>query len=81
MTLKALIDAGYSFRVCPSHDWQAVRIIAENGFSEEERLKLNPLEFLYIKHEVIPGLRKMGVDEATLNTLCVDAPRNFFEGV
>ncbi|GAG08943.1 unnamed protein product, partial [marine sediment metagenome] len=37
--------------------------------------------YLYIKEVVFPQLREMGVSEATLNSLCVDGPRNFFEGV
>ena len=80
-TLKTLIDAGYASRLCPSHDWIVVRVIAQNGLSEEERLMLNPLEFLSVKQVVIPELREMGVAEATLRTICVDGPRNFFEGV
>jgi len=80
-TLKALIDAGYANRLCPSHDWIVVRVVAQNGLSEEERLMLNPLEFLSVKQVVIPQLREMGVAEATLRTICVDGPRNFFEGV
>ena len=81
-TMKQLIDAGYIGRLCPSHDRTIARVIAANpDMAEEERLKLNPHGYLYIKEVVFPQLREMGVSEATLNSLCVDGPRNFFEGV
>jgi len=81
-TMKMLIDAGYIGRLCPSHDRTIVRIMADNPeVTEEERLRLNPYGYLYIKKMVFPQLREMGVSEATLNSLCVDGPRNFFEGV
>jgi len=35
---------------------------------------------LDLKRVVFPQLRDMGVAEATLEGLCVDAPRSFFEG-
>ena len=79
-TLKALLDRGHARRVCPSHDWIAARIIAGDGPSEEQRRQLNPLEFLYVSQVVIPQLREMGVEERTLESLCVEAPRRFFEG-
>jgi len=81
-TMKALIDAGYIGRLCPSHDRTVLRIMAANPvITEEERLKLNPYGYLYIKEVVFPQLREMGVSESTLNSLCIDGPRNFFEGV
>ena len=80
-TMKALIDAGYADRLCPSHDWSIIRVGAENPpISEEERQRLNPHGFLYIKKVVFPQLRDMGVSEEILSNLCVDGPRNFFEG-
>jgi len=81
-TMKALIDAGYIGRLCPSHDRTIVRVMATTPeVTEEERPRLNPYGYLYIKEVVFPQLREMGVSEATLNSLCVDGPRNFFEGV
>ncbi|MFC1978202.1 phosphotriesterase [Chloroflexota bacterium] len=73
-TMKALIDAGYANRLLPSHDWPLVYVT-----EEVERERRNP--FLYVKKVVFAQLREMGVPEATLNSLCVDNPRNFFEGV
>ncbi len=84
-TMKALIDAGYTDRLCPSHDWGILLVEMAlpklHGMTIEERLRRNPHGYLYIKKVVFPQLRDMGVSEATLNRLCVDGPRNFFEGV
>ncbi|MFC1993198.1 phosphotriesterase [Chloroflexota bacterium] len=81
-TLKALIDAGYGGRLCPSHDWITLRVlVADPYISEEERARLNPHGYLYVKNVVISQLREMGVSESILNSLCIDGPRNFFEGV
>lgn len=80
-TMKALIDAGYEDRLCPSHDRIILRVLAANPMiTEEERSMLNPHGYLYIKKVVFPQLREMGVTEDILNNLCVGAPRNFFEG-
>ncbi|MBI2329501.1 MAG: phosphotriesterase-related protein [Chloroflexi bacterium] len=80
-TMKALIDAGYAHRLLPSHDWSSVWVVAETPLiSPEEREARNPHGYLYIKKVVFAQLREMGVPEATLNSLCVDNPRNFFEG-
>ena len=81
-TMKALIDAGYADRLLPSHDCLLARVLAENPVvSEEERLRLNPHGYLFLKKVVFPWLREMGVSESTLERLCVEGPRNFFEGV
>lgn len=81
-TMKALIDAGYEERLLPSHDWSYAWIIAEASPmpQQAEREKRNPHGYLYMKKEVFSQLREMGVAEATLNKLCVDNPRRFFEG-
>jgi phosphotriesterase-related protein len=81
-TMKALIDAGYIEHLCPSHDSPILHIMADNPeITEEEMLRLNPHGYLYIKKVVFPQLRNMGVSEVSPNSLCVDGPRNFFEGV
>ena len=80
-TMKALIDKGYADRLCPSHDGSILRVeVANPMMSKEERLKRNPYGLLYIKKAVIPQLREMGVSEDILDGLCVNGPRNFFEG-
>ena len=81
-TMKALLDAGYAGRLCLSHDRTIAPVIAaDQEATAAARLKLNPYGYLYIKEVVFPQLREMGVDEAIVNSLCVDGPRNFFEGV
>ena len=80
-TMKALIDAGYIDHLCPSHDRAILRIMAATPeVAEEERLRLNPHGYLYIKNVVFHQLLEMGVAEIALKGLCVDGPRNFFEG-
>ena len=81
-TLKALIDAGYKDRLCISHDWSLARYVDKNSIigTRQKRKKLNPHDFLYIKNVVFPQLREMGVSDKIINSLLVDAPRNFFEG-
>jgi len=80
-TMKALIDAGYGDRLLPSHDWSSVWVAADAPLiSQEEREARNPYGYLYMKKVVFPQLREMGVPEETMNSLCVDNPRRFFEG-
>jgi len=79
--MKALIDAGWAHRLLPSHDHALVWLQLEGlPMSEEEKKKRNPHGYLYMKKVVFPQLKEMGVPEVTLNRLCVDGPRNFFEG-
>ncbi len=79
-TMKALIDAGYADRLCPSHDHSAISIDADNPMiTKEQRLKMNPHGFLYMKNVVFPWLREMGVSENIIDGLCVIGPRKFFE--
>jgi phosphotriesterase-related protein len=80
-TMKALIDKGFADRLCPSHDGSILRVeVANPMMTGEERLKRNPYGLLYVKKTVIPRLREMGVSEDILKGLCVNGPRNFFEG-
>jgi phosphotriesterase-related protein len=80
--LKALIDAGYADRLLLSHDWMLASVIAETPSLSfmAEILAANPHDFLFVKKVVLPQLRAMGVPEATVNRLCIDGPRQFFEG-
>lgn len=81
-TMMALIDAGWGHRLLPSHDYLLVRYVPELPPEVQEFIeKSNPHGFLYIKKVFFPLLREMGVPDETLNSLCVDNPRNFFEGV
>jgi phosphotriesterase-related protein len=81
--LKALIDAGYADRLLLSHDWILTTIIEETPHLpfRKEILTANPYEFLFIKKVVLPQLRELGIPEAIVNRLCIDGPRQFFEGL
>lgn len=81
-TLKALIDAGYADRLLLSHDCALVQIIGESPAGikfNEERERLNPHGYLYIKKVVFPSLQEMGVSESILSRLCTVGPRIFFD--
>jgi phosphotriesterase-related protein len=81
-TLKWLIDAGWVDRLLPSHDFGlATPLTFYSPDVKESNEKGNPYGYLYIKKVVFPQLKEMGVPKAVLNTLCVNGPRNFFEGV
>lgn len=78
-TMKALIDAGYADRLCPSHDCSLAYVFPE-GSNIEQMEAGNPHRYLYIKKVVFPWLKEMGVSESIISRLCIDGPRNFFEG-
>jgi phosphotriesterase-related protein len=81
-TLKQLIDAGWINRLLPSHDLCLVTPLTFYPPEVKESIeKGNPYGYLYIKEVVLRQLEDMGVSQAVLNTLCVNGPRNFFEGV
>jgi phosphotriesterase-related protein len=81
-TLKWLIDAGWVDRLLPSHDFGlATPLTFYSPDVKESNEKGNPYGYLYIKKVVFPQLKEMGVPKAVLNTLCVNGPRYFFEGV
>lgn len=80
-TLKALIDAGFAERLCPSHDGIVLGVVGGDfEHAEAEREEYNPHGYLYIKKVVLPQLREMGVADSTLEGLFVDNPRRFFDG-
>jgi len=81
-TLKQLIDAGWINRLLPSHDLCLVTPLTFYPPDVKESIeKGNPYGYLYVKKVVLRQLEDMGVSQAVLNTLCVNGPRNFFEGV
>lgn len=79
-TLKALIDAGYTDRLLPSHDHLLVSIMS-GALPTPPEGREPRTGLLHIKDVVVPQLREMGAPEETLGRLCVVGPRNFFEGV
>ncbi len=81
-TMKSLIDSGWIDRLLPSHDCSLVSPVAFYPPDVKESVeKGNPYGYLYMKKVVLAQLRDMGIPEASLNTICVRAPRRFFEGV
>ena len=84
VTLKRLIDEGYADRLCPSHDCICLAALKENADGsmpeQHEFARNNPHGYLYIKREVIPDLKQMGVSDDTIKTLFVDNPKRFFRG-
>ncbi len=80
-TLKALIDLGYADKLCPSHDHITASVQGPDPErAAEERLKYNPHGYLFIKEVVFAQLREMGVSADVIDGLCVNGPRNFWEG-
>ncbi len=81
VTLKALIDDGYTERLCPSHDCICLSVLKqrEDGSMPDHPFSI-PHQFLYMKQEVIPELQEMGVSDATIDTLFIDNPRRFLSG-
>ena len=83
-TMKALIDAGYAERLCPSHDCICLHVFKENPDGsmpeEHEFTRGNVDQYLYMKRHVIPDLMEMGVSEETIDTIFVGNPRRFFGG-
>jgi predicted metal-dependent phosphotriesterase family hydrolase len=43
-------------------------------------MKMNPYAYLYIKKVIFPQLQELGVSDTVINNLCINGPRNFFEG-
>jgi phosphotriesterase-related protein len=78
-TMKALIDAGYIDKLCPSHDC-SLGYILPPGRTTEEYEAGNPHRYLFMKKVVFKMLKDMGVPADKINRLCVTGPRNFFEG-
>jgi phosphotriesterase-related protein len=77
--MKALIDAGYADHLCPSHDCGLAYVLPESE-TPEHREENNPHRYLYMKKVVFPWLREMGLAESVISRICIDGPRNFFEG-
>ena len=82
-TLKVLIDEGWAHRLMPSHDYLLIRHTPELPPELREHVEKNcdPYKYLFYKKVMFPLLIEAGVPEETLYSMCIDNPRNFFEGV
>ncbi|MEQ9451682.1 MAG: hypothetical protein RJQ07_08865 [Pseudomonadales bacterium] len=83
-TLKRLIDAGHTERLCVSHDCICLHIHkerADGSLPEMHEFQIhNPDQYLYIHNHVIPQLQEMGTTDEQLHTLFVDNPKRFLCG-
>lgn len=80
--LKELIDLGWADKLCVSHDHLAVSIQGPDpALAAAEQLKRNPHGFLFINEVVFTQLSEMGVSQEVIDGLCVNGPRNFWEGI
>ncbi|NVI93202.1 phosphotriesterase [Actinomadura sp. BRA 177] len=77
-TLVGLVRRGYAESIVVSHDASCFI----DFVSVEERPQLGEKwNYRLISTEVIPALLKAGVTESTIETILVDNPRRYFEGV
>lgn len=80
--IKELMEAGWAHRLLPSHDHTLARHSPELPQKVNDHLdNCNPHGFLYIKKVYFPQLLEAGIKSDTINSLFVDGPRNFFEGI
>ena len=84
VTLKRLMDMGYTDRICVSHDCICLHIHKEKPDGsvpeEHEFQRHNPDQYLFIHRNVIPDLQEMGASDDDITTLFVDNPRRFLCG-
>ena len=84
VTLKRLMDMGYSERLCPSHDCICLHIHNEQADgsipAEHAFTASNPDQYLYMHRHVIPELLQMGATQADIDMLFIDNPKRLFEG-
>ncbi len=81
-TMKRLIDAGWADRLLPSHDISMIDPIAFSPPAVRDIMNnRNPHGYLYLKKVIFPWLKEMGVDDTIIDSLCVNGPKRFFQGV
>ncbi len=75
---------GYADRICPSHDCICMHLHKQQPDGsipdQHEFQQRNPDQFLFIHHHVIPHLKELGTDDATIHTLFVENSRRFLFG-
>jgi len=74
-TVKALIDRGFAGRIMLGHDYAPGPV-----FAGEKTEESGPTTYLFISRTAIPALREMGVTDADIRAMTVDAPRRFLSG-
>jgi phosphotriesterase-related protein len=79
-TVKALIDRGFGERVMLGTDY-GIGSAQSPTVDARMRDAENPDGILFVLRQVIPGLRKIGVQEAAIRTITIENPKRFFDGV
>ena len=77
--LIGLIGLGYASQIMLSHDWVNFWL-ARPGISEILSMVMPNWKPTHIFEDVLPVLRKAGINEEQISTMMVDNPRRFFEG-
>jgi phosphotriesterase-related protein len=84
VTLKRLMDAGFTDRLCPSHDCICLHIHKERADGtipeHHDYYHHNPDQYLYMHRHVIPELKTLGASDDDIRVLFVDNPRRFLTG-
>lgn len=75
-TVKALIDRGFTDRLMLGHDYAPRPVFT----GEEEVEESGPTTYLFLSRTAIPALQQMGVSDADIHAMMVEAPRRFLCG-
>jgi phosphotriesterase-related protein len=77
--IKALVDAGFTDRIMIGND-HSIGMSLQPTAADKARLAQNPDGVLFVSRKAIPALKKLGVSDAAIRMMMVDAPRRFFGG-
>ena len=78
--LKALADSGHEDRILVSHDAVSCFAGGMGSMTPTELRKILPnWEMTHLFENIFPELRRMGMSEASIDTIMVDNPRRYFE--
>ena len=79
-TIAMLCERGWAERMVLSHDACChIDFMPKDVFDAVMRPRVPNWNFRHIPDDVVPALRKAGVDEADLRRLTVENPRSIFE--
>ena len=80
-TIAALCRAGWGHRLLLSHDLAAYLAFWDSWETTKGADWKNlDVDYSFIHRKVLPALREKGLDEAAIQRLLVDNPRDFFTG-
>lgn len=77
--IKALVDGGFATQVMLSNDWSLAMSLQPTA-NDLVRKAQNPDGIQFVIRKVIPGLKRIGVQDRSIRTMTVDAPKRFFDG-